>query len=312
MRQNLLKTFLAVARGGNITRAAMEVHLAQSSVSDQIQLLESELGSELFTRSKAGLSLTATGEAFKPYAQEILALMDEARAAVDAAAGQSARPLAIGALETIAASALPPRLAAFRDSHPHIPVRMKIDGSGALLQKLESGDIDIAFCFDKGERDPRFLSRVVSTEALVVVAAPGAHTPSPASGLHALATRNFVATQVGCVYRYLLDRAFARAAVAPPPIAAEVDSIRTIVQLVAAGVGLSLVPRLAVADALADGRLVEIPWPGPVQAASLLAVWRRRRVQPPALMEFLALAGTAVAGVTPGDARPPRAVSSPS
>src|SRR5260221_2188058 len=114
MRSNLLKTFLAVAHSRNITRAAAEVHLAQSSVSDQVQLFEAELGTNLFTRSKMGLELTQAGEVLKPYAEEILALMDEARAAVEARAGQAAGPLPLGAFETIASGKSPRRLGAFR------------------------------------------------------------------------------------------------------------------------------------------------------------------------------------------------------
>ncbi|TJW73014.1 MAG: LysR family transcriptional regulator, partial [Mesorhizobium sp.] len=78
MHPRLLKTFLAVARTRNITRAAAEVNLAQSSVSDQIQALEAELGADLFTRSRQGLELTPAGDALKPYAEGLLALADDA------------------------------------------------------------------------------------------------------------------------------------------------------------------------------------------------------------------------------------------
>ncbi|TIM33789.1 MAG: LysR family transcriptional regulator, partial [Mesorhizobium sp.] len=86
MHPRLLKTFLAVARCRNITRAAEEIHLAQSSVSDQIQTLETELGTVLFTRSMQGLQLTPAGDTLKPYAVDILMLIEQARAAVDVTA----------------------------------------------------------------------------------------------------------------------------------------------------------------------------------------------------------------------------------
>ncbi len=289
IRPSFLKTFLAVAHSRNITRAATAVHLAQSSVSDQIQHLESELGTPLFMRAKTGLDLTPAGEVFRQYAEEILALMDEARLAVDMAAGQPARRMAIGALETIAAARVPQWLTTFQASHPGVAVQLKVAGSGELLRLLEGGAIDIALCFDKGERDARLAQRSLSTEALVLVAAPGAQT-----------ARHFVATEKGCIYRHLLDQSFAQAGLARPQLAAEVDSIRAITRLVAAGAGLALLPRLAVADELAAGTLVELPWPGPAQATvSLIALWRRRRVQPEALQAFLALAGSASSAGTP-------------
>jgi DNA-binding transcriptional LysR family regulator len=301
MHPRLLKTFLAVASAGNMTRAADAVHLAQSSVSDQIQSLEAELGVDLFTRSKLGLDLTPAGETLRAYAEDILARVHDARAAVKAAAGQAAVALSIGALETIAAAKLPSLLATFRDDHPGIDLRLTVAGSGDLMRKLEAGDLDIAFCFDKGDEE-RFIMRTVSVEPLVLIAAPGAHPALDAGGLAGLASKSFVATEAGCVYRRMFDLAFAEAGILPPKLAAEVGSIRAIARLVAAGTGLALLPRLAVTDALDRGEIVEMNWPGPVTTALLTAIWRRRRVQPPALK--LLLSALSDVPVRSADARP--------
>src|SRR5690242_8654965 len=102
MNPRQLKTFLAVIRHGNLTRAAAEVNLAQSSLSDQIQVLEEELGTELFLRPRQGVALTPAGATLKAYAEEILALNDEAKAAVRAAAGNLEQSITLGTLETIA------------------------------------------------------------------------------------------------------------------------------------------------------------------------------------------------------------------
>ena len=301
MHPRLLKTFLAVARSRNITRAADAVHLAQSSVSDQIQSLETELGAALFTRSKTGLDLTSAGLALKPIAEDLLRLDGEARAAVQAAAAQASGSLTIGALETIASARLAPWLPGFQARHPDITVRMKVADSDALRHLLEDGDSDVAFCFDrrdvtKGAVADRFARRTIVAEPLVLVAAPG-QGPAP-SDLAALATLRFVATEPGCVYRHLFDTAFAEAGVAAPKLAAEVSSIGTIARLVAAGAGLGLVPRLAVSDALARGDLAELPWPSPMRTAPLVMIWRRRRVQPPALKRLLAAARDTLAPVS--------------
>ncbi|RVD36071.1 LysR family transcriptional regulator, partial [Mesorhizobium sp. M8A.F.Ca.ET.023.02.2.1] len=200
MHPRLLRTFLAVARSRNITRAAEAVHLAQSSVSDQIQSLEAELGTALFTRSKSGLELTPAGLALKPIAEELLRLDGEARAAVLAAAGQTSGALTIGALETIASARLAPWLPGFQASHPDITVRMKVADSGTLLRQLEEGDIDVAFCFDRrdvsnGGADQRFARRTIAAEPLALVAAPG--QSAVPRDLAALAAKRFVATEPG-------------------------------------------------------------------------------------------------------------------
>jgi DNA-binding transcriptional LysR family regulator len=313
MHPRLLKTFLAVARTGNVTRAAAEVNLAQSSVSDQIQALEAELGADLFTRSRQGLELTPAGVALKPYAEELLALADEARGAIDAASGRTSGQLSIGALETIAAARLAGWLAGFRAAHPDIDIKLKIAGSGELLRRLGEGEIDVAFCFDRSgadEMDRRFARRVVSAEPLALIAPPGENRTE--IDLATLAEKHFVATEAGCVYRAMVDKAFAEAGLGKPSLAAEAGSIDAIAGLVAAGAGFGLVPRLAVATAIDRGEVAELNWPGPVGAADLIMIWRRRRVQPPALKLLLSEIGEGFAVVTPAGARPRHAASLPS
>src|SRR3569623_735140 len=138
MHPRLLKTFLAVARHGNVTRAAEEVHLAQSSVSDQLQSLEAELDAPLFTRSRQGLRLTPAGEVLAAHAQDILAQVEEAKSAVAVASRRESGAVTLGALETIAATRLAPWLAAFRRAHPGIALDVKVMGSGELLRAVQS------------------------------------------------------------------------------------------------------------------------------------------------------------------------------
>ncbi|ARM88783.1 LysR family transcriptional regulator protein [Rhizobium sp. CIAT894] len=299
MNPRQLKTFLAVTRHGNLTRAAAEVNLAQSSLSDQIQALEEELGVELFLRSRQGVVPTAAGAALKTYAEEILTLNDEAKSAVRAAAGNAQHSISVGTLETIAAERLAPWLSLFGKQNPGLGLKLKIGGSGELLAQLQAGSLDVAFTFDRGEQDQRFAMRQVSSEPLVLIAGGNARALPPES-LAALSTAPFIATEAGCVYRHLFDTAFGAAGVAAPPIVTEVDSIATIVRLVASGAGYGLVPRLVVG---ARRDIVELPWPGEPPAAALVMMWRRRRVQPPALTLLLQSASDELSPVRPADAR---------
>jgi DNA-binding transcriptional LysR family regulator len=206
---------------------------------------------------------------------------------------------------------LPTWLARFREDHPAIELQLTVAGSGDLMRKLDSGDLDVAFCFDRGASDERLLRRPLAREPLVLIAPSGQQAMTKhASDFASLATLDFVATEPGCVYRQLFDQAFADAGVAAPKPTAEIGSIRAIARLVASGAGLALVPRLAVSDALERGVIVELPWPGSVRTASLIAIWRRRRVQPPALKLVLSTIGDA--GLRPADAHPRHAAPSPS
>ena len=307
MNPRLLRTFLALARLRNFTRAAQEVHLAQSSVSDQIQALEADVGAALFIRSKSGLKMTPAGEALRPYAEELLAVEDEARAAIANAAESNGGMLAIGALETIASMRLAPWLADFTAANPGIDIKLRIAGSDELLAKLEQGEIDIALCFHDGEPDERFVTRVVGMEPLVLVGSPDRGDLDPRTDLAALSAENFVVTEPGCTYRRMFDRAFIEAGLDAPKLVAEVGSISSIARFVASGVGLGFVPHLAVSEALEQGSIRELRWPGTPQAAALTMIWRRRRVQPPVLRRFIAAATEHFATVRPNGGHPPHA-----
>ncbi|ESZ73900.1 LysR family transcriptional regulator [Mesorhizobium sp. L103C105A0] len=298
----MLKTFLAVARHRNITRAAREVHLAQSSVSDQIQSLESELGIVLFIRSRHGLDLTTAGDALKPYAEEILQLAEEARIAAEATTGMTAGTVTVGALETIATVKLPQWLAAFRGDHPEIGLRLKIAGSDALLRQLEESEIDVAFCFDKGGLDERLARRTISAEPLVLVASPEHAPASGQSDLAALAAMRFVVTETGCVYRHLFDTAFAEMA-APETCRRSRQHRRHCGpggDWCRHGPGAAA-GRCRRARSRRDRRIAVA---GPARTASLVMIWRRRRVQPPALKLLLAAAARNFAALRSAGDRP--------
>ncbi len=288
MNPKFLKTFLAVTRHRNLTRAAAEIHLSQSSVSDQIQTLEAEMGASLFIRAKSGLELTPAGEALKPYAEEMLAIEDEARAAVAATMQDEGGSLTIGALETIASSRLAPWLSRFRTNHPQIDLRLRIGSSGELIDKLERREIDIAFCFHEGDVDERLVKRTVAKEPISLIGSPDRASVDDPVDLTILSTADFVVTEPGCVYRRMFDAAFTEAGFRPPKPAAEVGSINAITKLVAAGVGLALVPRMAICEDMQQGHVIELPWPGMAQTAALTIIWRRRRVQPSALRKLIA------------------------
>ena len=306
MNPRQLKTFLAVARHCNFTRAASEANLAQSSLSDQMQALEEELGVQLFERSRQGVTLTPAGDTLRAYAEEILALNDDARTATRTAAGLEKQALTIGTLETIAVEKLAPFLSRFRRVHADIALTLKVAGSGELQGRLRDGSIDIAFTFDRGEQDERFATRLVSQEPLMLIGGRNS-TATPPESLADLSRLPFIATEPGCVYRRLFDTAFAEAGIAPPDIVTQADSIQTIIRLVASGAGYGLVPRLAVTPAVERGDVLELPWPGDTPTASLILIWRRRRVQPPALSMLLSAAVEELRPVKPADARLRRA-----
>ncbi|MCQ8781370.1 LysR family transcriptional regulator [Mangrovibrevibacter kandeliae] len=312
MNPRFLRTFLHVANCRSFTRAARELHLAQSSVSDQMQCLEDELGTALFLRSRQGLQLTAAGEALVAPAQQVLAALDAARDGVALARRSLEQHVTIGALETIASELLPSPLASLRREHPELRLRVEVAGSADLLQRLRDGRIDVAFCFRRGALDGQLLRRVYATEPLILIGPPATEDAAALPHPGALATMPFVATEPGCVYRHLFDEAWRQAGSEPPRPVAELGSIGAIVRLVEAGSGYALVPRLAASRKLESGALTQHRWPRHETVATLDMIWRRRRVQPPGLALFLALMSDARNSLKRGGVRPPRAAPCPS
>ncbi|GAU85624.1 substrate-binding domain-containing protein [Bosea sp. BIWAKO-01] len=254
------------------------------------------------------MELTPAGKVLQPYAEELMQLADEARAAMGAIAARPAGSVTIGALETIASAKLPQWLAGFSREHPEITLTIKIASSGELMRRLADGDIDVAFRFDPPDLDERLARRPIAAAPLVIIASPDKRS-ALAGDLAAFAGARFIVTEVGCVYRRLFDEAFAQAGLACPSPAAEVGSIAMIVRLVASGAGIGLVPHFAVAEALERGEIAGAPWPGPPPSLSM--IWRRRRIQPAALKHFLA-ASDSFEPIRSAGVRPRHAIPSPS
>lgn len=303
MQLRHLKTFVAVASDLNITRAAERIHLAQSSVSEQIQALEADLDATLFDRTGRKLKLTEAGQRLLDHAHDLLARTEEARTAVTAAANTTAGTLAIGGLETLCASYLPPLLAHFGAEHPAIRLQLKSAGSGELRSGVKSGALDVSFAFGEPPDMPELKHEVVAEEELVV-ALPAGHRLAGQADANAddLNNEPFLVTEQGCVYREMFETAFAGKR---PRIAVELGSIAAIQKLVAEGAGCALIPRVA-AEA-GSRRVVTLSWAGDNSSVPVSMIWHGQRGERPALRFFLEAARQRF---KPGDAHPRHAAPS--
>ncbi|PLP57205.1 LysR family transcriptional regulator [Mesorhizobium loti] len=305
MQLRHLKTFVAVASDLNLTRAAERIHLAQSSVSEQIQALEADLDAALFDRTGRKLKLTEAGQQLLDHAPDLLVRADEVRTAVAAAANTTAGALTIGGLETLCASYLPPLLAHFGAEHPAMRLQLKSAGSGDLRGGVKSGALDVSFAFGEPPETPELKHEVVAEEELVV-ALPAGHRLAGRATANAddLHNEPFLVTEQGCVYRQMFETAFAKHGTRPR-IAVELGSIAAIQKLVAEGAGCALIPRVA-AEA-SDGRVVTLAWTGDNSSVPVSMIWHGRRGKRPAVRLFL---DAARQEFKPGDARPRHAAPS--
>lgn len=288
MRLRQLRTFLSVATTLNFTKSAERLHLAQSSVTEQIQALEADLGTALFVRAQRRLALTAAGRRLVDYAKEILALTDKARAAVTAAANLISGELAVGGLDTLCVEWLPAVLSGYRTDCPDVQVLLRSGNSAELRRGLTEGTLDLCFSFGSTLAGAELSSLTVGDEPLVVILRPDHRL----AGRAALAPQHllaepFLVTQSGCVYRKMFEEAFAETRPQRPAVVAELASVSAICGMVQAGLGCAIVPRLAASRAVAAGALAAVPWMGDPPAVPIRMSWNRHQSARPALKRFI-------------------------
>ena len=292
-----LETFRAVARELSFSRAAAGLGYVQSSVSAQMAALERELGVPLFDRLGRRIALTEAGAVMLDYAERLLGLAREAEEAVaDAGVGRGeiSGSLRVSAPETLLTYRLPGLLTGFHEAFPRVRVSLQPTAVGRLVgstrRALEEGRVDVAFVLDVPSVGVEGLSAELLQEEEVSVVAPPGHAlaaservaPSDLGGETVLLPE---APQSGCAYRGRFERQFAEGGVVPRETL-EFQSIEAIKRCVSAGMGVTVLPTVAVEAELSAGDLSELEWKEPILVGTLMA-WNGARWASPALRAFL-------------------------
>lgn len=232
-----LATFEAVARLGGMGRAARELNTVQSNVTQRVRRLEQALGVTLFERSRSGARLTTAGKRLMPYVARVEALLDEAgRAARDDGAPRGT--LTIGSLETTAALRLSPLLASYAHAHPGVDLVLKTGTTAEMVERVLDRDVDGAFVCGPVVH-PQLVAKPAFVEELALLTAPG--EPSVAAALNRSDLR-LVILRAGCSYRQRLEEVLARRGVVGLR-RLEFGTLEAILGAVAAGLGITLMPR---------------------------------------------------------------------
>ncbi|MFI1718014.1 LysR family transcriptional regulator [Streptomyces sp. NPDC053513] len=275
MELRLLATFEKVADVLSFTRAATELGYAQSSVTAQIRSLESSLGVDLFERLGSRIRLTEAGERLLPYAHRMTELAEEARTAV-AATAEPSGPIAVGTMESLTSYRLPPLLEYFHHRYPKVRLTLRPTLGDETRKALRQGTYDVGFLMEPETEHEGLETEVLAPEPLVLVAPPGHALTARTSLTNAdLAEIRLLGTEPGCSYRDLFEAELREWA---PPFM-EFGTIEATKRGVAAGLGVTLLPRVTVAEELASGALVELPWEAPFTLFTQLA-WRRGKRLP--------------------------------
>ena len=288
MELRQLFTFRMVATTLSFTQTAVALHYAQSSVTVQMQSLEAELGVRLFDRLGKRVALTQAGQRLLRYAEEVLALVEEARQEVSNTE-DPAGTLTIGAPESLCAYRLPGVLRRFHQQYPRVQVLFRPGPVGDLHQRVRDGTVDVAFVLEEPVVAPHLSVQPLLEEPLLVVAAPEhpltqRERVCPAD----LAGAPVLLTEAGCSYRALFERALAAAGV-QPVITLEFSSVEAIKQCVMVGMGITILPEVAVQREVAQQVIAVLPWDGPPMRLTTQLLWHAEKWRSPALRAFHAM-----------------------
>ena len=250
MNLEQLGSFVEVARLGNFTKAAEQLHLTQPSLSRQIATLETDLGAELFHRSRAGSRLTSAGESLLPWARRMLADASSVRREFAELAGLERGKVRLGATPTLCISLVAEVLAVFHDAHPNVELHLSEQGSRQLLDELEAGELDIALITTSDTASTQRLTVTpLLTEELVVVssAALPPITANDAIRLDAVAALPQIVFADSYDLRKTTDAAFSEAGLTPTVIleGAQMDAV---LRFVERGLGVAVVPAMVLID----------------------------------------------------------------
>jgi LysR family transcriptional activator of glutamate synthase operon len=278
-----LRAVEAVTRHRHFTRAAEELHVAQSALSHQIRRLEQELGTALFERTSRRVTPTEAGQAIAARARRILAEVDGARQEVDELRGVMRGRIWVGALCPAGGLDVPGLLARFSQTHPGIEVGLREGSAGDMLRLLAADELDAAFCLLAGELPDDLAVERLSEEEVVAAFAPGSAPAAPHVGVAELRRRAIVATRRGSSITSAVEQLFADAG-EPLRLSLESGDPFLLRSLAARGFATAILPRSLTAM---EGPALEVRSLHPAVRLPVALVWRRERNAPPAARTFI-------------------------
>ncbi len=288
-----LRVLVEVARRGSFSAAAEALSYTQSAVSQQVATLEAETGMTLLERHARGVRVTPAGHALLEHGEGILARLEAAEAELSAIAGLRAGRLRMASFPTAGATLMPLAIATFRAAYPEVELTLAEGEPEEIVPRLRAGEFDLALLFEFDEpEDLEGLERVELLADPMYLALPAAHPLARKSGLRLADLRGEAWIQTSrespCA-RHVVR--CCHAAGFEPNVSFESDDYQTVQGLVAAGVGVALIPELAFMDRASTRADIAIrqlaPSPPVRQVIAAAATEARLSPATPAMLSIL-------------------------
>lgn len=253
-----LENFITVAEERHFTRAAERLFISQSGLSASVRALEKELGAELFIRNTRRVELTEAGRALLDESRRTLASVAAARDAVAAVQGLRRGSLGVGAEQCLGIVDVPAELARFHAAYPGVELRLQQAGSGDLIEAVRLAELDLAFVAEPPQPVDGVKFIQLATEQMMLICPPRHRFADRESvDWEEMAEATFVDFHRSWASRQMTDRGFATAGVARR-VGSEVNDVHTLIDLVARGLGIAVVPGPVTRKKIAE-RLAKVP-----------------------------------------------------
>jgi DNA-binding transcriptional LysR family regulator len=274
MKVEFLETFVEVARYGNVTRAAEVLYLSQPSVSGRLRGLELELGEQLLVRTPRGVRLTDTGRAFLPYAERTVRAFRDGQGALGELREARAGSLALGAAPAVSTYFLPAILKRFAALHPGVRLSVRTGHSEEVLGMVLADRVQVGLV--RHLQHPEIeLQPCYEDELILVVHSAHPFRTRPTVALQEVVREGLVLFDRTSSYYELTRALFLDSGVLPASVM-ELDNIEAAKKMVELGMGVALLPRVAVEREVALGVMVPVTIAdAPTVRRQVVAIHRR-------------------------------------
>ncbi|MFD1178802.1 LysR family transcriptional regulator [Paenibacillus puldeungensis] len=290
MELRQLQYTLQIAEERNFSRAADKLHIAQPSLSQQLSKLEQELGVKLFQRNTSTVELTHAGASFIEHAQKIMDAVAQLRQEMDDISQLRAGRVVVGSMPITGSHLLPYVLPAFKDAYPNIEITLLEDTSLNLEKLTAGGGTDLSL-LSLPLQEPTLTCVPIGEEPIDLAVPPNHRLASPEAStdgvlLEQLKDEPFIVLKKGQGFRKITVD-LCHGAGFEPNIVFESNNIETVQSLVAAGMGITLVPRFIARAKRSELIPIYVPLTAPVPSRTLVIAYRKGRYLSKAAEAFI-------------------------
>ncbi|NIM22034.1 MAG: LysR family transcriptional regulator [Candidatus Latescibacteria bacterium] len=290
MNLNHLHYFYVVAKNRSFTGASRELMVSQSSLSIQMKQFETALGQKLFHRKKTGVDLTEPGEIVYQSAERIFQEVERLSDLLEQVEHQIKGSIAIGTVNSIGIYMLPDLLKEFKEAYPDVRITIDFKNAREVIDMVHSGKIDFAI-ITWNRKYGDLASFPIQTNKMFLVSPPD----HPLAGKDGLSPRElekypFIGYEEGTPSRTMMDSLFKRMSL-NVDYTIESGNVATMKHMVLAGLGLAVLPNVAIGQEIRDGRLIRLEVPTMVMAQEITLYYKKSRPLAPTKQEFLKFLG---------------------